>query len=63
VVSVKNTLGQVVYEGTRSCAAGPNVFEVQLPEMANGGYIYQVSALVDGNAIWTSPAQLLTINR
>jgi hypothetical protein len=62
-LTVKNTLGQSVLEMQQSFSAGNNLFQLELPELGNGSYLYQLTAVVDGKTIWVSPASSITIQK
>jgi hypothetical protein len=62
-VSVKNLLGQKVYSSVNSLSAGVRVLELTLPELSNGSYIYQLTATSNGQTLWVSPANTITVQR
>ncbi|HET6512094.1 MAG TPA: T9SS type A sorting domain-containing protein, partial [Candidatus Kapabacteria bacterium] len=63
ILTVKNTLGQSVLEMQRTFNAGDHLFQVELPELSNGSYLYQLTAIADGQMLWVSPAASVTIQR
>jgi hypothetical protein len=62
-VTIKNLLGQPVYSSASSLSAGARVLDVTLPELSNGSYIYQLTAASNGQTLWVSPANTITIQR
>ncbi len=63
ILTVKNTLGQSVIETQQTFNAGSNLFQLELPELSNGSYLYQLTALADGQTLWISPATSVTVQR
>lgn len=63
ILTVKNTIGQTIIETEQSFGAGSNFFQVELPEVSNGSYLYQLTALENGQALWVSPAAAISIQK
>jgi hypothetical protein len=62
-LEVRNVLGQLVLTKELSSNPGPQYFEVQTNGLANGAYVYQVTASKEGQITWVSPMQRFQVVR
>jgi hypothetical protein len=63
VLTMKNILGQSVFETSQNFNGGNNLYEIELPELGNGSYLYQLTAIVEGQTVWVSPASSIVLQK